>query len=198
MITILLLAAGSSSRMRGGDKLLEEVDGAPLLRTLALRALAANQDVLVALPCDKPAREDALAGLDVSTISVPDADHGMAHSLRAAIGALPTSTSAVMVLPADMPEITIRDFQTLISAHAVNPSAILRGATKTLEPGHPVVFPKRFFEELRALEGDIGARAVLRKHKADVKLVPLPEQHALTDLDTPEQWADWRAARMAT
>ena len=52
---ILLLAAGSSSRMRGGDKLLEPVAGRPLLTRIAEAALATGLPVHVALPPDRPA-----------------------------------------------------------------------------------------------------------------------------------------------
>ncbi|MBO9401438.1 nucleotidyltransferase family protein [Shimia sp. R9_3] len=198
MISILILAAGSSSRMRGGDKLLEEVEGAPLLRTLALRAMKTGAEVLVALPTDRRQRRDALDGLNVAIVEVSDAHEGMAHSLRGGIAALPEKTSAVMILPADMPELTAEDFQTLTAAHQDDPKAILRGATSTDKPGHPVLFPSRFFEDLRKLSGDVGARDILKANHDVVKLIPLPGDHALIDLDTPEQWENWRAAQDQT
>lgn len=192
MLTILLLAAGSSSRMRGADKLLQEVDKAPLLRTLAIRALTTGAHVQVALPPDSPARLNALAGLDVTITPIADAHMGMGHSLSGAIAALPANTEAVMVLPADMPELMTEDFQTLINGHVDMPKRILRGASETLTPGHPVLFPKPFLQELTTLTGDTGARAILAANRSATKLVPLPGNRALLDLDTPEQWEDWR------
>jgi molybdenum cofactor cytidylyltransferase len=58
--------------------------------------------------------------------------------------------------------------------------------------GHPVLFPADLRAELLALQGDEGARMVLQRHKARLRLIALPNQHALTDLDTPEAWAAWR------
>ncbi|MBO9472128.1 nucleotidyltransferase family protein [Shimia sp. R10_1] len=198
MLTILVLAAGSSSRMRGGDKLLEDIEGAPLLRIITSRALATGANVMVALPLDKPNRMEALAGLSVQSVFVPDADNGMAHSLRAGVAALSDETTAVMILPADMPEIEEFDLQTMINALKATPEAILRGATAAQVPGHPVLFPRRFFPELLRLSGDKGARDVLKANKQSITLVPLPENHALVDLDTPEQWESWRAERHRT
>ena len=195
MVLILILAAGSSSRMQGGDKLLEQVDGAPLLRTLALRALSTGTQVLVALPADRPERHKALEGLDIGTVRVADAQEGMAHSLRAGVAALPEDTEAVMILPGDMPDLSTEDCNTLIAAHQTDPEAILRGATQSGKAGHPVLFPRRFFEDLQSLSGDVGARSVLKSNPDIVKLILLPDDHALVDLDTPQQWQDWRAAQ---
>lgn len=188
---ILLPAAGSSSRMRGGDKLLEPVGGVPLLRRQAAMA-AALAPVLVTLPPDRPDRAAALAGLDVAIQTLPDAAEGMAASLRA--GARAATGRALLVLPADMPELDTSDLATLMAEAALAPDAILRGAGADGTPGHPVVIPPDLLAELRRLSGDTGARPLLARHADRLRLVPLPARHALTDLDTPEDWAAWRRA----
>lgn len=191
---ILLLAAGAASRMRGADKLMEPVEGEPLLRLQARRALATGCRVVVTLPPDRPARVIALQGLDVVQVTVPDPKEGMAASLVAGMAALPERT-AVMVLLADLPEITTADLCRLLAAHARASGAILRGAAQDGTPGHPVLFPPSLRPDLMRLTGDAGARPVLMAHAAFVQLVPLPGRHAVTDLDTPEDWATWRAGR---
>jgi CTP:molybdopterin cytidylyltransferase MocA len=188
---VLIPAAGSSARMRGGDKLLEPVGGVALLRRQAMMA-SALAPVLVTLPPDRPARAAALKGTGVLTRILPDAAEGMAASLRA--GARAAGGRALMVLPADMPEIDATDLATLIAESSARPDAILRGTAADGTPGHPVVFPPDLLPELATLHGDEGARAVLRRHAPRIHPVPLPGQHALTDLDTPEDWAAWRAA----
>lgn len=188
---VLIPAAGSSSRMRGGDKLLEQVGGVALLRRQAMMA-AALAPVLVTLPPDRPTRAAALKGTGVLSRILPDAAEGMAASLRA--GARAAAGRALMVLPADMPEIDATDLATLIAESAARPDAILRGTGADGTPGHPVVFPPDLLPELATLHGDEGARSVLRRHAPRIHSVPLPGQHALTDLDTPEDWAAWRAA----
>ncbi|MCA0919957.1 NTP transferase domain-containing protein [Pseudooceanicola nanhaiensis] len=188
---ILILAAGSSSRMRGADKLMQEVAGGPLIATLAARAAATGAPVFVALPGLAHPRAQALATTPVTLVPVPDAAEGMAASLRAGLLALPDETPAVLVTPGDMPELTQADFATLLAAHAAAPGETARGASGE-RPGHPVLFPRALFPDLLRLTGDQGGRAVLKAHPP--RLIPLPGAHALTDLDTPEAWADWRAA----
>ena len=191
-LSILILAAGAARRMRGQDKLLEPVAGQPLLRHIAGIAAQTGCPVLVTLPPDRPARLAALTDLDLQTRIVPDAATGMAASLRAGLSALPPD-HAVLVLLADLPEITLEDLARMIAAQTRHPDHILRATATDGTPGHPVLFPPWARPDLAQLQGDEGARAVLTRHKARVLPVPLPGHHATTDLDTPEAWATWRA-----
>lgn len=194
-IPIILLAAGQSSRMRGTDKLLQQVDDMPLLRRAALIALKAGP-VIVALPPEPHARYTALEGLPVQIIPVPDAAEGMNASLRAAMQHLPADASAVVILLADLPELTDDDIKKVSQSIESEPVfTIHRGTTSDGKPGHPVAFGRALFPELRALHGDEGAHTVVKRHSNRVKLIPLAGDRARLDLDTPEAWADWRAKR---
>lgn len=193
---ILLLAAGSSSRMRGGDKLLEPVEGRPLLTRIAEAALVTGLPVHVALPPDRPERCAALEGLAIRPLTVPDPAKGMAESLKAGLVALPHGAD-IMLLLADLPEITGADLITMRDHWRQEPEAILRGAAADGTPGHPVCFPADLRDDLMTLQGDEGARSVLVRHRARLRLIPLPGRHATTDLDTPEDWSAWRAGQAA-
>ncbi|HPE24507.1 nucleotidyltransferase family protein [Albidovulum sp.] len=196
-VAILIPAAGSSSRMRGADKLMETVDGEPMLRRIARLSLAASPYVFVTLPEGGPhalPRKSVLTGLDVRQILVADAHEGMAASLRA--GALAAGRRAVdglMVVPADMPELTAPDLITVATIFEDEPETVLRATSSDYSPGHPVVFPLRLFTSLAILTGDRGAAKILDGEAA--RLLPLPGRHATTDLDSPEDWAEWRRAR---
>jgi molybdenum cofactor cytidylyltransferase len=193
---ILILAAGSASRMRGADKLTEMIDGTPQLARITQAALATGCPVTVALPPDRPARAATLTGLPVSLVTVADPQHGMAESLKQGLRALPAD-APLMLLLADLPEIDATDLRDIVLSWAQTPTAILRATAADGTPGHPVCFPPDLRAELDALAGDEGARAVLMRHKDRVRVVALPARHAITDLDTPEDWATWRAARSA-
>ncbi len=200
VVYILITAAGASTRMHGTDKLLQTVDGEPLLRRQAARALAASPLVGVTLSPEHPKRILALAGLEVKTHVLADAAEGMAASLRQAARSAPTyrgnhTATAIMVVPADMPDLTTADMRKMIEAHAATPEAILRGAAADGTAGHPVLFPHDLWGELLTLRGDQGARQVLMRFSDRVVAVALPGGNATTDLDTPEDWANWRATR---
>ncbi len=194
-IPIVLLAAGQSRRMRGGDKLLEEVGGRPLLRRQAEIACAVTSGpVLVALPPPPHPRYQCLDALAVNRVPVPDAAEGMNASLRTAFAALPSDAPAAMMLLADLPELTEDDMNSIIQAHDKNKNYLVwRGATTDGKPGHPIVFAAALFPAIAALQGDGGGREVVEQAGDRVKLVTLPRQHARRDLDTPEDWAAWRA-----
>lgn len=191
---ILILAAGASSRMRGGDKLLEQVAGQPLLRVMLKRALAvAEGPVLCTLPGPDHPRSDCVAGLSVTSVFVLHAAEGMGASIRAGVTALPQGCGAVMILPADLPDLTEDDLNAMLTMRRTAPDAILRAVDSDGIAGHPVIFPADLFSALADCHGDTGARDVLRAQADRIVTVPLPDRHATTDLDTPEDWAAWRA-----
>lgn len=193
---ILLPAAGSSSRMGPlRDKLTEDLDGEPLLRNRVRMALETPCPVLVTLPRDRPARLAALEGLGAEVIFPEGVSEGMSASLRAGATFAADLGRALMVLPSDMPELTLADLQVLLNAFAAEPFRIHRGASAQLQPGHPVILPADLLADAAQLQGDQGAKPLLKAHAARITLHALPGNHALTDLDTPEAWASWRAGR---
>lgn len=188
---ILILAAGASSRMAPRDKLLETVGGQPLLARITRMAVETGAAVTVALPPDRPLRNAAIAGLPVARVIVETAKDGMAESLKAGLATISAGRDVMMLL-ADLPEITQADLQRMVAAHQANPGKILRATSQDGKPGHPVIFPSALRGELMALQGDAGARALLRDRADSITFVALPNDHATTDLDTPEQWESWR------
>ena len=182
--------------MRGRDKLLEPVAGEPLIARQARMAGAATEGpVLVTLPPAPHLRYEALGNLPVTQVPVPDADRGISASLRCGINALPPATLAVMVLLADLPDLTADDLRALCAAVDLSGEALIwRGATETGAAGHPIVFARPLFDALCRLEGDRGGADIIRQQKDQTVHIRLPGDRALRDLDTPEDWAAWRAA----
>lgn len=202
VVHILVLAAGASSRMRGRDKLLLSVKGRPLLRHSVDVASGTGAPVHVALPPDNTARRQVLTGSTAVQIEVPDADLGMSRSLVQGVRAIAAMASGaedgIMVLPADMPGFSTKVLADLISRFRAEPDLIWRGSTVDGQPGHPIIFPRALWAELAGISGDEGGRSVLRRHGDLVRLVPLPGQMALLDLDTPEDWAAYQGRPLAS
>ena len=179
--------------MRGGDKLLEDVGGEPMLSRTARAAVGTGLRVIVALRPDRPDREKAIEGLSLDRVLVSDAGDGMATSLRTAVTAVPAGTPFAVLL-GDMPEITTPDLTRLVEAFAAaGGNMVVRAASEDGQPGQPVIFPPRFRDEIMVLSGDTGGREILNRE--EVRLVPLPGRRALIDLDTPEDFVAWRGAR---
>jgi|SRR6056297_1144699 len=191
-VVIVIPAAGASSRMRGRDKLLEEIDGVPLLARQAAMAARTGCAVLVTLPATGAARQAVLGGDPGLAIAhLEDAAEGIAASIRAgASWAEARGAAGLMIVLADLPELESGDLLRMIHAFRETPDRVLRATDVTGRPGHPVVFPTRLFPALMQVAGDIGARKILQSE--DVRPLPLPDQRATTDLDTPEAWDAWR------
>ncbi|MFT6674084.1 MAG: CTP:molybdopterin cytidylyltransferase MocA [Sulfitobacter sp.] len=197
---VIVLAAGQSRRMQGRDKLLEDIDGLPLIRHQALKARAVTDaPVIVALPPPPHPRYGALAGLDLHLLPVENPAEGMNASLRSGFAALPDTAQCAMVVLGDLPDLTIADLQRVGQAVDLTSDMVIwRGATQAGAAGHPIVFHRSLFGAIARLHGDGGARAVVARAKDMVMLVPLPGDHARADLDTPEDWRKWRNRRGAT
>lgn len=192
-VTILIPAAGFARRMRGADKLLEPVAGEAMLHRQARLALATGAPVLVTLPPDAGARAQALGELAVTRVVVADPGEGMAASMRAGVAAVAPGAAGLMILLADLPELEADDLRGMIAAFAAAPDGILRATSATGAPGHPVIFPADLLAELAQVAGDTGARDVIGRHRDRLRDHALPGERAITDLDTPEAWAAWRA-----
>jgi len=194
-IPVILLAAGQSSRMGGTDKLLRPIDGVPLLRRSAMIAAKVGP-VIVALPPVPHPRYDVLSGLDVQIVEVTDAAEGMNASLRGALSHIPETARAVMILLADLPDLTDGDLRAVRASVDSSPDNLIwRGACEDGTPGHPVIFDRSLFSDLQSLKGDGGAQDIVRANQPRVHQHLLPGSHALFDLDTPEDWAAWEAAQ---
>ncbi|MCF6443334.1 NTP transferase domain-containing protein [Nereida sp. MMG025] len=194
-VAILVLASGASTRMRGADKLLEDVDGRPCLAHVVRRAAQACPTVYVTVPSLDHPRAQAIGDIDVNVTQVPDASEGMAASIRTGVAALPVAIDAVMIVPADMPDITGEDMAQMIAIFGVAKAKVLQATSAKMQPGHPVIFARSLFDALRSLEGDNGAKRVIEQAGKDMARIPLDGDRAILDLDTPEDWARWRTRR---
>lgn len=194
-IAILILAAGASSRMGDMDKLTQDANGTPLLARVIARASASSLPVFVTLPGLSHPRAKLARTTHATLIAVPDWHRGMSASIKAGVAALPDNTPGVMILPGDMPDLTTSDLLALADTAQNHPSSIIRATAPDGTPGHPVVFPNELFDQLQSLTGDQGARAVIRAHQQRLHPHVISGTRALTDLDTPQDWAIWRAAQ---
>ncbi|NNE79163.1 MAG: nucleotidyltransferase family protein [Silicimonas sp.] len=194
---IVIPAAGASSRMRGGDKLLETIDGTPLLRRQAKTALATGCPVLVCLPPDSPKRQRAVQDLPLSTLAVNDAAEGLGATLRSAAHHVlhQTPRHPMMVLLPDFPDVTDTDIKTVIARFiAEGGDKVVRATDSSGRPGTPILIPPRLLPRFLHLKGDDGGKSALDGEL--VVTVLLLGTRATHDLDTPEDWTSWRKARL--
>ncbi len=196
-IAVILLAAGASSRMRGRDKLLEKVQGLPLLRHVANAAHnSVAKEMIVVLGAQADARQKVLDALPVRYALNKDWETGMGSSIRSGIADVSTDTDAVLILLGDMPEVSTSLIDALITAFdSQQGKDIVRPISASGPFGNPILFGKRHFPALMALTGDSGAKPIIAAHSNSVLDIPTQSDGVLIDLDTPEAWAAWRAGQ---
>jgi molybdenum cofactor cytidylyltransferase len=186
-IAAVVLAAGRSTRMGGSNKLLAEIGGRPLVRIAAEEALASRaRPVIVVTGHERERVEGALAGLPVRLVHNPDFAQGLGTSLRAGITAVPAEADGAIVCLGDMPQVDAALIDRLIAAFDPEKGALAVVPTIDGRRGNPVLWSRRFFPDLMAIEGDVGARNLIGRYGEAVVEVALAGKAALIDVDTPE------------
>jgi molybdenum cofactor cytidylyltransferase len=186
-IAAVVLAAGRSSRMGGPNKLLETIGGRPLARIVAEAALASKaRPVIVVTGHQRERVEAALAGLPVRFAHNASFAEGLGTSLKAGIAAVPPEADGAIICLGDMPQVDAALIDRLIGAFDPDKGALAVVPTINGHRGNPVVWSRRFFPDLMAVEGDVGARHLIGRYAEAVTEVPLAGTAALTDIDTPE------------
>src|SRR5437588_8349339 len=183
----LILAAGRSTRMGGPNKLLEEINGKALVRHVAEHVLASRaKPVIVVTGHQKERVERALAGLPVTVVHNPQFADGLSTSLKTGLAAVPAEADGAIVCLGDMPQVSAKLIDRLIAAFDPERGALVVIPTIEGKRGNPVLWSRRFFPELMAIEGDIGARHLIERYGEAVVEVPVAGKAALIDIDTPE------------
>jgi molybdenum cofactor cytidylyltransferase len=183
----IVLAAGRSTRMGGPNKLLAEIGGKPLVRIVTEQTLASRAaPVIVVTGHERAKVEAALAGLRVRFAHNPDYAAGLSTSLKAGLAALPGEVDGAIVILGDMPQVTAALIDRMLEAFDPARGALVVVPTIDGKRGNPVVWSRRFFSDLMALEGDVGARHLIATYADAVVEVPLEDSAALTDVDTPD------------
>ncbi|KRB60163.1 4-diphosphocytidyl-2C-methyl-D-erythritol kinase [Rhizobium sp. Root708] len=188
-VAAVVLAAGRARRMGEGGphKLLAEFAGIPLVRRCALAALESGAaSVSVVTGHRQHEIEAKLDGLDVALVHNPDFASGMASSLGAGFASSEAARAdGVLVLLADMPDVSSSDMDLLITAfRRCGGHAIVRAVSRG-KRGNPVVLPRALRDAVLHLEGDIGARHIIESSGLPVIDVEIGDGAHL-DVDTPE------------
>lgn len=189
----VILAAGRSTRMPGGSKLLREFGESTVIHRVVSTALSAGLDpVIVTLRHDETAVEEALADLDVRFARAPESPAGRRISAFAGISALPDeAVVAAMILLGDEPGLSPDDVRTMRSAWEANESSALRPRFRD-RSGHPVVLSRDALEVIshfdRALDPETGLWDLVIRSGIPHMEVPI-DRLSPVDVDTPTDLA---------
>ena len=194
-VAAILLAAGQSRRMGTENKLLAEIDGRPLVVHAVRSLLAANcHPVIVVVGHQADEVRASLAGLEIDFIENPEFATGLSSSLAAGIEAVPAHTGGALVALGDMPRLTTVHIEALVDAFADHGEEAICVPVWQGRRGNPVIWGRAYFDEICALEGDVGARHLIGIHTANVHEVAMQDDAIFDDIDTPADLAAQLAA----
>jgi molybdenum cofactor cytidylyltransferase len=201
MIRAILLAAGESTRMGAPKALLPDGEGRVFVtRVLHTLHAAGVLDVTI-VTGSLHARIVGTVAADAPRQSVirfarnPNHERGQLSSLLVGLAAADTpGVDAALVTLVDVPFVKPATVKAVIDAFWRTRAPIVRAAKGTRH-GHPVLFARMLFEELRHANPTQGAKAVVRAHASAILHVEVDDDGALLDVDTPAEYEQWRASR---
>lgn len=190
----VVLAAGSSSRL-GRPKQLLPLGGRPLLaHTLAHARDSLLDGVYVVLGHEARAIERQVepAALGARVVVNDRHGEGQSTSLHAGLAALPRDAAAAVFILGDQPLVGPDVLDALVATYRATGGPIVQPVYAGRR-GNPVLFDRALWSELLTIEGDQGARGVLRAHADLVREAPVPDIPYPADVDTPADYERLRA-----
>ncbi|QLG60309.1 nucleotidyltransferase family protein [Halorarum salinum] len=181
----IVLAAGTSVRFGDENKLLQQIDGEPIIHRVVGTLLQTDlTGVGVVLGHEANAVRDALSELDVQILENEAFTSGQSSSVRAGVRyAARRESDAVLVALGDMPFVSSSSITSLLTAYETWESSALAAAYDG-ERGNPVIFDAQHFDALTKVGGDVGGREILLTAD-DAALVETNDPGVRRDVDDP-------------
>jgi molybdenum cofactor cytidylyltransferase len=183
-LSILILAAGNSSRL-GRPKQLVEFEGKTLIERITETALSVSEDVLIVLGGNAELIFPKLERFKdtISTVFNPAWKEGMGSSIRFGVEKLEEKSDLILILLSDQPFISKVLLQNMLQTYANSQNPIVACVyNNTL--GVPILFDNSVFPELLKLSGDKGAKSFLHHYENRISTIDFPE--GIIDIDTLE------------
>lgn len=188
----IVLAAGKSSRAKNIHKLLSTLGGKTVIASTVDSLLGIKNLQVVVVTGHKSTEINAcLADKNMSTIHNPNFEQGMGSSLAVGIAALNETTNHALVCLGDMPFVQQETIEKMLETAANLSGTAIFIPTFHGKRGHPVLWPKRFFNDLKNLQSETGGKQILRDNPEKIIEVPVDDAGILIDLDTPEMLAQF-------
>lgn len=184
-MALVLLAAGDSRRF-GGNKLLYGFEGKPMYRHMADQAAALSGEWFARklVVTQYPEIMEDMKDRGYEVVENKDSHLGISHSIHLALKALEEEKdeTAVCFAVCDQPYLKAETLEELLKGFLKSGKGI--GCLCNMgELGNPAVFSSRYWDELLALEGDVGGKRVIRRHIDDLYLYEVEDGLELVDID---------------
>ena len=199
VLSAVILAAGDSSRMGAPKAALVTPDSGDSFIARIVRTLRAAdvEDLVIVTGRHHDAVLEALARDRVMPspriVRNPDPSRGQLSSLLAGMDAVLTArTEALMMTLVDVPLVRVSTVIAVIDEWRRSRAPIVRPAIGDRH-GHPVIFDRAVFDEIRRAGLDVGAKSVVRAHEHEIVNVPVDDEGCVRDVDTPADYDEMKS-----
>ena len=188
-IAILILAAGSSSRL-GRPKQLLEIDGKTFLQKAIESALYISKNVIVVLGANEKLIRPTISNLPVEIVLNKNWTEGMSSSIRAGMTFLKEENlDGVLIMLTDQPFVDVLFLEKMVSTFEKSVQPIVASGYGG-KVGVPAIFDKIFFQKLKKLEGQKGAKSLIMNNLDQIKQIVF--EKGIIDIDTEEDWENFK------
>ncbi|WP_339627250.1 nucleotidyltransferase family protein [uncultured Maribacter sp.] len=189
-VVVLIMAAGASRRMKGVKQLLPWKNSNFLTETIKTvqKSKARTVSVVLGSHAERIKRECNLTQIGVDVILNPNWDEGLGNSIAIGVKEILKKIhdlDGILICLADQPLLTSDYFDSLIYQFKKDTSKIV-ATNYGKRVGVPALFPKFLFNELECLNGDQGARDLLKNHIKNI--ISLDAENQQIDIDTEEEY----------
>ena len=188
-VSATILAAGQSSRMENGNKLLLPINGIPMISHVCNTVLKAALDpVVVVTGYDNELVTQAIPTAINEIIYNSHWQSGMASSIYSGISALPKSIDGNMIVLGDMPMLSKNTLDLLIDEFIVQHGDHIIYPIYEERQANPVIFPKKYFQEILSTTGDRGCKKILKQYPDDAVGVSIGFPEVVFDCDNEDDY----------
>ncbi|HEX2342644.1 MAG TPA: nucleotidyltransferase family protein [Vicinamibacterales bacterium] len=193
----VVLAAGRSTRMGQPKALLPATRaGETFIERLVSTLIAGGIDDVVVVAGDVAAAIRTRLGFRARVVANPDVDRGQLSSIVVGLDVVDRpGVLAVMIAPVDQPLVSETTVRALADAWRRNRAPIVRPVREGRH-GHPVIFDRAVFDELRTADLSKGARAVVHAHAENLVEIAVDDDGAFANIDTPADYERWTGLKL--
>ena len=180
----IILASGFSRRM-GQNKLLMKINNKEIIKTVIQEIKKSNIEKIILVARDENVIKIGTEE-NIAVIKNNNADLGQSESIKLGVKEANIEDD-FMFFCGDQPFLDKDSINRLIEESKKHKESIIIPKVKE-KHGNPVIFPKKFKDELENLSGDIGGKQIINSNKKIVKYIELDNELFLKDIDTIEEY----------
>jgi molybdenum cofactor cytidylyltransferase len=188
MISLVVLAAGESTRMKKNKLLLKINEETLIERVLKAAKGSSVGEIVVVVGYEAEKIKEELAKVCCRFAVNESFMKGQSQSVKVGLSAISADAEAVMILPADVALVDAQSINRVMDEYRRSKNRIVI-ASHQHQSGHPILIDRQLFPELRQIGEDTqGLKAVINRHKAEVNYVEVGTENVLIDIDTEQEF----------